>query len=343
MDTAEVEVFLVLAEELHFGRTAQRLRLPQPRVSRLIVSLERRAGGKLFDRTSRTVRLTPLGALLRERLAPAYAQLQAALDETRRESRQTAGVLRIGYTVTTQGEALNRLADAFEASCRGCRTVLREVDLTDPYAALRQGDVDVLVNWLAVDEPDLTAGPVIERRARVLALGTSHPLAGRASVSAEELADHDLLICHPQPPAALLDAIVPPRTPSGRPTRRTAIHDGVAIAARDMPTLLARGHGIHPTVTGVVLFRRDDIALVPVDGLPPLPLGLIWCTAHENDRIRALAATAVPCQPSALASSVARIAVSPASISSPMRPPSSSGSTSTIQTNLHRPPSTGTI
>jgi DNA-binding transcriptional LysR family regulator len=61
MDTAEVEVFLVLAEELHFGRTADRLHLPQPRVSRLVASLERRVGGTLFEQTSRRVRLTPLG------------------------------------------------------------------------------------------------------------------------------------------------------------------------------------------------------------------------------------------------------------------------------------------
>ena len=45
MDTNEIDVFLVLADELHFGRTAERLRLPQPQVSRLVARLERRAGG----------------------------------------------------------------------------------------------------------------------------------------------------------------------------------------------------------------------------------------------------------------------------------------------------------
>jgi DNA-binding transcriptional LysR family regulator len=68
MDTNEIEVFLVLADELHFGRTAERLRLPQPQVSRLVARLERRAGGALFDRTNRRVRLTPLGERLRGRL-----------------------------------------------------------------------------------------------------------------------------------------------------------------------------------------------------------------------------------------------------------------------------------
>jgi hypothetical protein len=55
---------------------------------------------------------------------------------------------------------------------------------------------------------------------------------------------------------------------------------------------VARGRSVHPTLADVVLFRRDDIVLVPIDGLPPLPLGLIWCTGHENARIRALADTA---------------------------------------------------
>ena len=81
MDTAEIEVFLVLAEELHFGRTAERLRLPQPRVSRLVAALERRAGGALFERTSRRVRLTPLGQQLASQLRPAYAQLTEAYGE----------------------------------------------------------------------------------------------------------------------------------------------------------------------------------------------------------------------------------------------------------------------
>jgi DNA-binding MarR family transcriptional regulator len=67
VDTADIEIFLTLAEELHFGRTAERLHLTQPRVTRVIAALEGHAGGKLFERTSRKVRLTPLGARLRAR------------------------------------------------------------------------------------------------------------------------------------------------------------------------------------------------------------------------------------------------------------------------------------
>jgi hypothetical protein len=87
--------------------------------------------------------------------------------------RKVTGQLRVGFTSTTQGVALTRLVDAFEANNHGCHVLLREVDLDGPYAALRRSELDVLVNWLAVDEPDLAAGPAIEYRERVLAVSSS--------------------------------------------------------------------------------------------------------------------------------------------------------------------------
>jgi DNA-binding transcriptional LysR family regulator len=287
MDTAEIEVFLALAEELHFGRTAERLRMPQPRVSRLVAALERRTGGALFERTSRRVRLTPLGQQLAGRLRPAYADLIAALDDARACAGQAAGVIRIGFSPTSNTDTLTRLVEAFEARHLGCRVVLGGVSNLDPYTALRRGDLDVLVNWLAVDEPDLTAGPVLETRDRVLAVSAGDPLAGRASVTLEDIADREVALMTPPFPPALYDAIIPPRAPSGRPIRRArpvhSIHELVA--------LVARGEIVHPTASGIPMLVRDDIALVPIKDLPPLPLGLIWCTAHDNARIQALAET----------------------------------------------------
>jgi len=289
VEMAQAEAFLAVAEELHFGRAAERLHVSQPRVSRLIVMLERQVGAKLFDRTSRRVALTPLGEQFRDELGAAYAQMQAALDHARRAARQAAGVLRIGFTVGVQGEALTQLVAAFEAGNHGCRALLYEVETLGPYRALRAGEVDVLVNWLAVDEPDLTAGPAIDRRDRVLAVGATHPLAKRISVSVEELADYELAAIAFGPlPAALRDAFMPPHTPSGRPVRRTPVPPNLPEAVAE----IARGHIAHPTMAGTQFLRRDDIVLIPIIGLPPIRLGLIWRTAHYNARIRALAATA---------------------------------------------------
>ena len=88
--------------------------------SRLIASLEREIGGTLFDRTSRRVRLTPLGTRFRDQLRPGYAQLQAALAAARSEASRASGTLRVGITVTTGGEAVTRLVAAFQDAQPGC-------------------------------------------------------------------------------------------------------------------------------------------------------------------------------------------------------------------------------
>jgi DNA-binding transcriptional LysR family regulator len=300
MDTAEIEVFLTLAEELHFGRAAERLLIPQPRVSRLLAALECRVGGVLFERTSRRVRLTPLGQRLRNQVTPGYAQFTAAIDDARAAARGITGVLRVGFTVTTGGEALTRLVDAFETRNRDCRVALFEhqahADDWDLWGPLRRGESDVLVDWLAVDEPDLTAGPAIDHRARVLAVARRHRLAARESVSAEELALEQVARLPPSFPQAQYDAIIPPCTPLGRPIPRTE----PVCSFHELPSLVARGQIVHPTMTGIPLLHRDDIALIPICDLPPMPLGLIWCTANENTRIRALAAAARALVPRAL-------------------------------------------
>lgn len=79
MERDEIECFLLLAEELHFGRTADRMRLFRARVSQLVQRLERRVGAPLFVRTSRRVALTSLGRQLRSDLEPHHRAMEAAL------------------------------------------------------------------------------------------------------------------------------------------------------------------------------------------------------------------------------------------------------------------------
>ena len=289
MDMAQAEAFLAVAEELHFGRAADRLHVSQPRVSRLVAALEREIGGKLFNRTSRRVALTPLGQQFHTQLTCGYAQMQAALAEARTAARGVTGALRIGCTIIVGGPALTGLIDRFSARHPSCEVTVHQIGVWEPYRDLRRGEVDVVVNWLAVDEPDLTAGPVIEYRDRVLAVGRTHRLAARRSVSAEDLADEKAHEWPPGFPPALGDAVIPRRTPSGQPIRRTRIS---LSSLEDAVTQVARGQIVHPYMAGIPLLSRSDIVLVPIRDLPPMPLGLIWCTACENARIRALAATA---------------------------------------------------
>jgi DNA-binding transcriptional LysR family regulator len=288
VELRELRVFLALADELHFGRTAERLQISQPGVSAAIRSLEGHLGGQLFDRTSRRVTLTPAGQELRCTIAPILGELQDALARASDLAVGLGGELCIGITSTTHGPPLSRLLEAFRSQHPKCQVILHEVDSGDPYAALRRGEADVLVNWLAVDEPDLTAGPVIALHDRVLVVARGHHLAARTSVLLEDLGDQQVTLLPPTFPPALYDAILPPRTPSGRPIARTQLVRSITeIAAH-----VAHGKIVHITMIGVPVFARNDLVFVPIQDLAPTALGLIWRTERYSAKVRALVGTA---------------------------------------------------
>jgi DNA-binding transcriptional LysR family regulator len=288
VELRELRIFLALAEELHFGRTAERLGISQPTVSEAVRALESRLGVRLFDRTSRRVGLTSAGEGFRDSLAPVLAALERTLTRTADVSGDVSGRLRVGFVLTTEGPALSRLVAAFHARYPGCEVRLQEVETFNAYRALRHGDVDVLCNWLAVDEPGLTAGTAFAYYQRALAVAPSHRLACRATVSVEDLADEEVALLPPTTPSAVYDLLVPGQTPSGRPIRRTQ----PVRTIHEILSFVARGRIVHPTSSTVPLFDRDDVTLVPIDDLPPIPLGLVWVTSRENSRIRALDETA---------------------------------------------------
>ena len=288
IELRELRIFLALADELHFGRTAERLGISQPGVSEAVRALESRLGVKVFERTSRRVRLTPAGEELRRNLVPALAVLDQALAETSELSRAVRGLLRVGFVLTTEGPALSRLIAAFRARYPGCEARLHEVETFDAYRALRRGDIDVLCNWLAVDEPDLTAGAAFAYYQRALAVAPSHRLAAKPTVSVEDLASEEVALLPPTTPSGVYDLLIPPRTPSGRPIRRTQPVQTI----NEILSLVAQGRIVHPTSSAVPIFDRNDVVLIPIGDLPPLPLGLVWRTSRENPRIRALNQTA---------------------------------------------------
>jgi DNA-binding transcriptional LysR family regulator len=295
VELRELRIFLTLADELHFGRTAERLGFSQSSVSEAIRLLERRIGVRLFERTSRRVTLTPGGVELRRKVAPIVESLDRALGEARDSAGPVSGPVRIGTTLTTYLPPVNALTVAFQVRHPRCQVEYSTVDSEDPFTSLRCGRIDVLVNWLAVDEPDLTAGPAIAYLDRVVAVGHGHRLAGRESVSVEELADEAVAQPPATFPAAMTDALLPPRTPGGRAIRRRVFVDDGPSEGSFFPkviTAVARGELVHITARGPTAFGLGAVALVPVSDLPPLPLGLIWRTAVESAKIRALAEVA---------------------------------------------------
>jgi DNA-binding transcriptional LysR family regulator len=288
MELREVEIFLVLAEELHFGRTAERLYLSQPRVSQTIRALEERLGGRLFDRTSRTVRLTVLGERLRDELSPAHEQFRRAITVATDLARGVSGELRICVaSYSMAGPAFTRIVRAFQSNYPDCRVTVSE-EFPGEYARLRTGAYHLMCHRLPIDEPDLTVGPTLNREECVLLVHADHPLAERGEATVEDLGDH-AVIPRGAIPLRMYETYFPARTPAGRVIRR-----GPAIThSSDILHLIARGEVVHPTVASFLsYYAHPEITQVPLSGCPPMESALVWSSKLENAAIRAFAATA---------------------------------------------------
>jgi DNA-binding transcriptional LysR family regulator len=221
VELRELHVFLVLCDELHFGRTAERLRLSQTRVSQTIQELEGKLGTRLFERTSRRVSITPAGYRLQQRAGPLYEQLRHALRDIYETNREIVGELRLGLSgPSSGGPALPDIIRLFTAWHPGCSVHVTENAMVDPLGPLRRRELDLISFDLPIEDPDIVVGPILRRDERLIGVAENHPLASRETVSIEDIADFETHDHGGDYPAASLDAWSPPRTPSGRPIRR---------------------------------------------------------------------------------------------------------------------------
>jgi len=282
-------MFLAVADERHFGRAAAQPRVSQSRVSQAIKTLEVRIGGSLFDRTSRQVRLTPLGERMLADVRPAYDQLRHALEQTRERAAGIVGALKIGvHTSLNAGPYMVEIVRAFNARNPTCEVVMVNTGFVEsPLVSLREGRVDLLANRLPMDEPDITIGPVLSRERRALLVSRRDPLARQKQITYDEIGDRavpDL----PAFPRTMMDAYIPPVTTSGRRLRR------VSSRTRDEAVMrVVLGEVVHPTVESwFEHYAHPELVSVPITDLPWSETGLAWLTAIDSPRVQAFVETA---------------------------------------------------
>ena len=289
MELRHLRAFLVVAEELHFGRAADRLHVSPSRISQLVRALETVMGATLFERTSRRVALTPIGERLRSRVGPACHELETAVDDLRSGANGLVGEVRLGVVLATNGGPhLPEIIGLFEARHPACRVVVSEIAWTDPLGPLRRGEVDLTAIRFPLRQPDLVVGPVLTTDRRALAVADDHPLAGRSTVCVEDLGDYEVAAGTPAIPQELIDALLPRTTPSGRPIARRMVSGAVQTLA-----LVARGEIVHATVESLPDYMSyPGITYIPIVDLPPCDAGLVWRASEESPAIRAFAAVA---------------------------------------------------
>jgi DNA-binding transcriptional LysR family regulator len=188
LDPRLLRPFVVLAEELHFGRAAQRLHVTQPALSQQLKRLERQLGVELFARTRVSVELTEAGKAI---LKPARAAVGAAAGAEILAAELAGaerGPLRIGISPGT-----HELAQGLLVELRKRRPRLRLEAKQDNSGVLcaevAAGRLDVAIAFESEDVPG-TVCEEISREAAVVAVATGHPLAGRERVALAELAGY---------------------------------------------------------------------------------------------------------------------------------------------------------
>jgi DNA-binding transcriptional LysR family regulator len=286
VELRELRLFLVLAEELHFGRAADRLGLTTSRVSQTLRVLERKLGNEpLFRRTSRVVSLTEAGRTLRDELVLAMAGLDRVV--RRAQVRGSGpGVVRVGLLNAASGvDVLSQAIEQFETAYPGAAVQVSTTPFDDRLAPLRRREVDLVVTRLPLDQPDIIVGPVLSAAdQRVVMVGRTHPLAGRASLSVDDLADHDVRRPHGVP-SEVAEATCPRRTPSGRPIR---FIDAPVDDVAELLLLLARGRLVHPTVAPFAgHFQHPDVITIPLRDLPPSACALARLSDHDDPALDA--------------------------------------------------------
>ncbi|KDN17287.1 LysR family transcriptional regulator [Amycolatopsis rifamycinica] len=219
MELRALRYFVTVAEELHFGRAAERLHIAQPAVSRQIARLERELGVRLFDRSPRRVRLTDAG----RRVLGTAREALAAADRVRASAR--AGVMRIGTGTGQFAARLERGIDALRERAPGFDVVLVDLPLTARLNAVRQGDADLALARGVRAAPGLRVLPAWSEPLFAV-VSARHPAAGRTAVGVGELAGDELRI--PAGEAAVLREAgieARPGRPAG-PARDTVVEVG---------------------------------------------------------------------------------------------------------------------
>lgn len=193
MEFRHLRCFTVLAEELHFGRAAQRLAMTQPPLTMAIQQLEASVGARLFLRNSRGVQLTEAGQAFVPSARALLEQAQAAALQARDIEQGLGGTLRIGFAGTMLYRGLPQILASFHAGERRLRVVLRELSSSEQLVELTRGRLDLaFVHTTRV--PPQVSQIRVSRQPFVVCLRASHPLATRKRLRLDELAGEPLAL-----------------------------------------------------------------------------------------------------------------------------------------------------
>lgn len=283
MELRHLKAFIVLSEELHFGRAAERLHMTQPPLSQLIQRLEREVGPTLVQRDTRNVHLTPAGEAFLIHAKRAVHQSVLARGAARAVSRGELGSLNIGYTgpscFSTLPKALGRFRDKYSR----VDINLQRMPTTLQVEAVREHRLDVGMAWLPTEQSEVSS--ITIRRPKLSAiLPMDDDRATRDRIELASLADEDFIAF--KPPGDCESIIFSHFIAAcrGAGFLPNLVHDASSLDALAM--MVGAGIGI-AVMTPLPQLSHLGVVSVPLAGENlEIRLGAIWRKDNVNPTMR---------------------------------------------------------
>ncbi|MBE1585358.1 LysR family transcriptional regulator [Nonomuraea angiospora] len=281
MNLQRLRYAVALADELNFGRAALREGLRQPPFSQQISKLEEELGVRLFERTTRQVRLTPAGEAFVAEARASLAHAELAAESARRAGRGEAGRLAIGFVGSATNLTLPRVLRRFRARYPGVEVDLRELTTAQQAEELRQGllDVGLLHAPLAGPAAEVLSTRTVARELLLAALPAGHPHAARKSLPTEMLAGEPFVMFPRRFGPGLHDQIIGVARAAGFEPRIVQ----EAVQMQTIVGLVAAGLGVSIVPESVARLRRGDVVFRPLSpATRVVTLDLTWRTGDLN-------------------------------------------------------------
>ena len=273
MELRQIEAFLAVAEELHFGRAAHRLRMAQSPLSQTIKKLEKSLGADLFERNTRAVSLTTAGYAFLPHARKILEELDLARRAATADAGEVYGRLSIGFSGALNHKTLPPLTRALRSSYPHLDLTLSGGLLTqDALDQLRNGSLDLSFIGLPVDAPSL-ATRRIAMEPLGAALPVDHPLAGRPQIALADLAADGFVTMPAAQGSTLREAVFSACTAAGfRPRVVQEVSDPYTALS-----LVAGGVGVSLMPDSMAGIMPGGTVFIPLSGaVPLLESGIAW-------------------------------------------------------------------
>lgn len=285
MKLNQIEYFVVLAEELHFGRAAERLHRSQPPLTRQIQLLEAELGVDLFSRNAQRVSLTDAGHAFLHEVRPVLRLLRQAAEAARRAASGETGHLAVGATGSAIFGILPRILRAFRSGYPGVAVELQQAPKGAQILALKERRIAIAFVRSLTEDQELAHDLVLEEQFLV-ALARENPLAAQPAIALADLAGQGFILYRGQSSPSIADQIVHHCQQAGfSPTIVQEADDMQSAAA-----LAALDIGV--TLVGASLSQMQlrDLVYRPLAGDGPLPTTRLYAAYRRDDPSAALAA-----------------------------------------------------